>query len=377
MGDTASKEGKIPEEGTGGGGATTDDSKVVKVTGYSFAGEPANLTLQTVSYLGKGAFGSVKKMLLKNEDTGESGFVAVKDPIGPERLNTMEKAILLVLRHENVCNLLYYWPDKMQRSHLVLEFIEGGDLFQYMKTNFVTNVGMGPYLELFSYQMWRAIAFCHSNAIIHRDLKPENILINADQGIAKLTDFGCSVLLREEDMDKDMIFYIGTLIFRAPEMILGANRYSAKSDIWSGAVVMSEMSLGQPIFFHATDAKGHLKKIVEHIGFPSEDDFEAMRVEPIPKPSHIKHKSIKKRLEKMKMEPPTDKKLLQNLLESTLVYSPLERPIAWEVLAHPFFRWLRDPNLFLSNGNPFPDLFNFTQFELASMPQSVRDNFNV
>ena len=104
----------------------------------------------------------------------------------------MELNILLVLRHENVCNLLYFFMDNGGRSHLILEvaktlifttnqepmflfqYVDGGDLFQYMKTSYVTNVGLGPYLELFSYQMWRSIAFCHANAIIHRDIKPGN-----------------------------------------------------------------------------------------------------------------------------------------------------------------------------------------------------------
>ncbi len=69
--------------------------------------------------------------------------------------------------------------------------------------------------------------------------------------------------------------------------------------------------------------------------------------------------------------------MLENLLETILVFSPIKRPTAWEVLAHPFFRWLRQEGLELSNGKEFPPLFNFSEFEIASMPQSVRDYFNV
>ncbi len=369
MGETQSRGSKKEDK--------DDFSGLIRVNAQSWSGEAAKLHLQPISYLGKGAFGTVKKMLLMNEDTGERGYVAMKNPLGPPRLNAMEKAILLVLRHQNVCNMLYFFNDKMDHSHLILEFVEGGDLFQYMRTNYVPNIGLGPYLELFSYQLWRAIAYLHANAIIHRDLKPENLLVNPELGTLKLTDFGCSVLLREEDMDKEMIFYIGTLVFRAPEMILGARRYSAKSDIWGAAVVMTEMVLGQPIFYNAVGPKGHMKKIMEHLGYPTEEDFDDMRVEPVECPTHMKKLSIKKRLKRIKLPPPSDKKMLAKLLQETIVFSPNQRPTAWEVLVHPFFRCLQEPDLTLPNGNPYPELFNFTQFEVESMPEAVRANLNM
>ena len=118
-----------------------------------------------------------------------------------------------------------------------------------------------------------------------------------------------------------------------------------------------------------------MKKIVEHIGYPSDADFEDMRVEPMTNPSHLKSNSIEGRLKRIKLPPPSNKKFLVHLLEKTIVYSPAARPTAWEVLAHPFFRCLREPGLVLPNGNPYPELFNFTEFEIESMPQGVRENF--
>ncbi len=105
-----------------------DDDGVKKVHALTWSGETAKVTLEPISYLGKGAFGTVKKMLLDNEQTGERGYVAVKDPVGPERLNTMEKSILLVIRHENICNLLYYYMDKVRRM-CFFNVIQGENLF--------------------------------------------------------------------------------------------------------------------------------------------------------------------------------------------------------------------------------------------------------
>jgi glycogen synthase kinase 3 beta len=50
-----------------------------------------------------------------------------------------------------------------------------------------------------------------------------------------------------------------------------------------------------------------------------------------------------------------------DLISKVLVYPPHERLIPLEVLQHAFFDELRDIKTRLPNGNPLPDLFNFTK----------------
>jgi len=95
--------------------------------------------------------------------------------------------------------------------------------------------------------LFRGLAYCHSKKIAHRDIKPENLLVSPASGELKIADFGCGAVM--VDADAGHTFYVGTRIFRAPELLLGARKYSLKVDVWSAGVVMSEMTLGTPIFY--------------------------------------------------------------------------------------------------------------------------------
>jgi len=54
-------------------------------------------------------------------------------------------------------------------------------------------------------------------------------------------------------------------------------------------------------------------------------------------------------------------------ISGILQYSPSLRPKALEALIHPFFDELRHQGVRLPNGNPAPDLFNWTIEERSSV----------
>ena len=53
-----------------------------------------------------------------------------------------------------------------------------------------------------------------------------------------------------------------------------------------------------------------------------------------------------------------------------LNYDPSKRPSALQALSNPYFDELRDQNTRLPNGQPLPDLFNFTEEEMAQAPEA-------
>ncbi|KAF0720811.1 Aste57867_6 [Aphanomyces stellatus] len=100
------------------------------------------------------------------------------------------------------------------------------------------NTGLSKFSILLD--IAQALQYLHTPEInlIHRDIKAKNVLLH-DAGTAKLTDFGTS---RETIEDQTMTAEIGTVPWIAPEVLMGV-RYSAKADIYSFGVLMSEIDL--------------------------------------------------------------------------------------------------------------------------------------
>lgn len=40
------------------------------------------------------------------------------------------------------------------------------------------------------YQLFRSLAYIHSQGVCHRDIKPQNLLLDPETGVLKLIDFG-------------------------------------------------------------------------------------------------------------------------------------------------------------------------------------------
>lgn len=84
-----------------------------------------------------------------------------------------------------------------------------------------------PILEvkLYIYQLFRSLAYIHSQGICHRDIKPQNLLLDPSSGILKLCDFGSAKILVENEPN---VSYICSRYYRAPELIFGATNYTTK-----------------------------------------------------------------------------------------------------------------------------------------------------
>ncbi|GBG34146.1 Protein kinase, putative [Hondaea fermentalgiana] len=153
--------------------------------------------------IGSGRFGDVYGAVATM--TGREYAIKVVDK--EKRVKTKEAAVLLrneikamrrvtrELDHSNICKLFQAYEDPYM-VYLVLEKLDGGDLFEHI----AECVPSEAYTEAYAADMIRQIACAlkelHSANVVLCDLRPENLLfINESSDTLKVTEFGRAVVL--------------------------------------------------------------------------------------------------------------------------------------------------------------------------------------
>jgi serine/threonine protein kinase len=102
------------------------------------------------------------------------------------------------LDHPNIVRLLnHYYEEDKNVTYMVLEYINGGTLFEKIKMNELSKSAQ----HMIFHELCSAVETMHANGIMHRDIKvhfyiiqPENILLTK-AGEPKICDFGFATLL--------------------------------------------------------------------------------------------------------------------------------------------------------------------------------------
>lgn len=330
-------------------------------------GEYREMAYTQCKIVGNGSFGVVFQTKLS--PSGEDA--AIKRVLQDKRFKNRELQIMRIVRHPNIVELKAYYYSNGERKdevflNLVLEFVpetvyRASRYFSKMKTTM-------PILEvkLYIYQLFRSLAYIHSQGICHRDIKPQNLLLDPSTGVLKLCDFGSAKILVENEPN---VSYICSRYYRAPELIFGATNYTPKIDVWSTGCVMAELMLGQPLF-PGESGIDQLVEIIKVLGTPTREQIRTMN------PNYMEHKFPQ-------IKPHPFSKVFRkaspeaiDLISKLLEYTPTQRLSAVEAMCHPFFDELRDPNTKLPDSRnvngpvrDLPPLFDFTIHELSVAPE--------
>lgn len=148
-------------------------------------------------------------------------------------LQKREIEILKICQHPSIVRLLDVFENQ-DYIYIVMEYLKGGDLFNYLEKRDFT-IPESKAREL-SHSIATGIFYLHSFGIAHRDLKPENILMTDDTDGAqpKLVDFGLSKIIGPNEKCNDPF---GTLSYVAPEVLL-QKPYDKTVDLWSLGVII-------------------------------------------------------------------------------------------------------------------------------------------
>ncbi|WP_435019204.1 serine/threonine-protein kinase [Tundrisphaera sp. TA3] len=228
-------------------------------------------TLRLGSYLllqqlGSGGMSSVFRAV--HEETGN--IVAVKVLPGDLAKNLIllqrfirEAKSAEALDHPTIV-MIYDRGFDRGRHYLVLEYVEGGDLQERVRSEGPLSVEDATRVIR---QTAEGLKYAAAKGMIHRDIKPANLLLTPD-GKTKIIDLGLALQLSDEDerVTRDGTT-VGTVDYMAPEQARDSRKTSVRSDIYSLGCTFHYLLTGKPPY-----PGGNLAdKLTRHVTAPVAD----------------------------------------------------------------------------------------------------------
>ena len=138
----------------------------------------------------------------------------------------------ITLSHSCVVTTLGFEEDTPAGPALVLEYIEGVSLEDYIATH-PTDSATDRVID----DILDGVDYLHHRGVLHNDIKPSNIIVNS-HGAVRIIDFGLS--LSDDSVYKGCMG--GSQGYSAPEIMDGKGPAGAASDIYSIGLLIRQMS---------------------------------------------------------------------------------------------------------------------------------------
>lgn len=201
-----------------------------------------------------------------------------------------------------------------------------------------------PLRKTIVFQIVRAVAFIHSRGVWHRDIKPANTLINRATSRVVIADFGLAQGLAIEGLQYST--NVMTIWYRAPEILLGDERYGAAVDIWSVGLCWLDLFQWPALHAGKTSSLEQMARIVRTVGYPTASDWPAAMQMPL----YAKFEKFWKARTAIDTKPFDISASLAKrsasaeeiaLIRKMLTLDPQKRITAQQAMADPFFNSVR------------------------------------
>ena len=207
----------------------SNEKKKIKIGNYEIGQE-----------IGSGAFGKV--LLAKHIETQETVAIKILDKEilsqTPEDLELVQQEIniLKIVKHKYIAQL-YEILETTNYYFIVMEYCEGKDLMDYILKR--TRLNEFEALKIFQ-QLINVLLYLHSQNIVHRDVKIDNMLLDRNNNL-KLVDFGLSTKYYDNEL---LTQPCGTVVYAAPEVLVGHQYHGMLADVWSSGIALFGMLCG-------------------------------------------------------------------------------------------------------------------------------------
>lgn len=257
---------------TDGGAPLKRDTRLVQSVVYSLPEK-----YEVLEQLGRGGMGTVFKA--RHIDLDEVVAIKVINPELVEKEGEVTSRRFLAeakaasrLNHPNLISLKDYGVTTEGAAYMVMEFVEGESLEDYLKRRGKLEVSEALKIAL---GICDGLTEAHNKGLVHRDVKPANVILSCGSGAdgkggasfqTKILDFGIARVSSADGRTQGLTAtgeVFGSPLYIAPEQSM-SSKVDQRADLYSLGCLLFEMVTGRPPFL----GENAIQTIMMHLNSP-------------------------------------------------------------------------------------------------------------